>query len=123
LSQGDSWISSSSGSGGAPRSTQNSEKDRLQVADLPRVLRPERVPLAPVVERQTGEGRRQLGVLHLERVAGDDPHPRATARRDRREADDVVLDDDVRRQLVEDLRESIVDVRGAVHERLPGRQR
>jgi hypothetical protein len=118
LSQRDSWISSGSGSGGAPRSTQNSEKDRCR---SPTCLRPERVPLASVVERQTGEGGRQLGVLQLERVARDDPHPRATARRDRGETYDVVLHDDVRRHLVEDLRKSIVDVSGTVHERLPSR--
>jgi ribosomal 50S subunit-associated protein YjgA (DUF615 family) len=40
---------------------------------------------------------------------------------DRREADDVVLDDHVRLDLVEDLAEPVVDVARAVAERAPGR--
>jgi transcriptional regulator with XRE-family HTH domain len=40
---------------------------------------------------------------------------------DRREAEDVVLDDDVRLDLVEDLAEAVVDVPRAVTERTPGR--
>ena len=40
---------------------------------------------------------------------------------DRREADDVVLDDHVRPNLVEDLAQPVVDVARAVAERAPGR--
>jgi hypothetical protein len=40
---------------------------------------------------------------------------------DRREADDVVLDDRVRLDLVEDLAEPVVDVARSVAKRAPGR--
>ena len=94
----------------------------LELADLPDVLVAERLPLRAVVERQARERRGQLGILHLEWVARDDSHPWPAARRDRGEADDVVLDHDVRRDLRQDLGQPVVDVARSVHERLPGRR-
>ena len=93
----------------------------LELADPARVLVPELAPLRAIAERQARERRRQLRILHLERVAGDDPHPGAAACRDRRERNDVVLDHDVGRDLGEDLGEAVVDVTRAVDERLPRR--
>src|SRR5204863_10174554 len=68
---------------------------RVHAADRLCVLGTERLPLAPVVDRQARVGRRELGILQLEGVAGDDPYPRVAARRDRWEAAHVVLDNGV----------------------------
>jgi hypothetical protein len=82
---------------------------------------PERLPAAAVGARQAGEGGRYLGVLDLGRVAGGDPGPGPAAGEQRREADDVVLDDEVGLQLVDDLAQALVDVASPVDERLEGR--
>src|SRR5581483_765176 len=50
-----------------------------------------------------------------------DPRPRPSARGDRAERHDVVLDDRVRPELVEDLAQALVRVDRAVDQRLPGR--
>ena len=83
------------------------------------VLRPEGVPLGPIVGRVPGEDRRDEVVLHLARVARDDPCPRPAARGDGRERDHVVLDDRVRSQLAEDLGQAVVHVHRPVDQRLP----
>ena len=81
------------------------------------VLVPIRLPARRVGDRVARERRRQRGVLQLERVARDDPCPRAPGGGDRREADDVVLDHDVGLDLGQDLRQSVVDVARPVAER------
>ena len=81
----------------------------------------ELLPAVALVAGEAGEDRRHLGVLDLGRVAGGDPRPGPAAREQGREADDVVLDDEVGLQLVDDLAQSLVDVAGAVEERLEGR--
>ena len=54
-------------------------------------------------------------------IARRDPDPRPARRRERREADDVVLDDDVGRELVDDLGQARMDVHRAVDQGPPGR--
>ena len=121
MSQGDSWINSPVGQRrGAALGAELAEA-RLHLAGDAPVLVAVLVPARAVVDRQPGEGRRQLGVLELERVAGDDPHPGPAAGGHRREGADVVLDDHVGLELVEDLDEPLVDVARAVEQRLPGR--
>ena len=112
-------MNSSSGSGGAPRSSQNAENSRLQRLVQLAVARAELVPAGRVAGRVAGERRRQRRVLQLERVAGDDPHPRPAGGEHGREADDVVLDDHVRLELAEDLAEALVHVASAVDQLLP----
>src|SRR5207237_3194542 len=68
------------------------------------------------------EDRLERRILQLERVARDDAHPRPPGGEHGREADDVVLDDHVRPELVEDLGEPLVDVARAVDELLPDRE-
>ena len=85
------------------------------------VLGPERRPLAGVVGRVAGEHRRDEVVLHLARVARDDARPRTAARGDRRERHHVVLDDRVRREVVEDRGQPVVHVHRTVDQRLPRR--
>ena len=93
----------------------------VELGDRARVLRAELVPAGAVAGRIAGEDRRDVRILHLERVARDDARPRPPGVVDRREADDVVLDDHVGLDLVEDLAQPIVDVARAVAERAPGR--
>ena len=89
----------------------------VQVGVRAEVRGSERVPARPVAGRVAGEDGRDRRVADLERVAGDDACPRPAARVDRREAYDVVLDDERRLQLVEDLAQALVGVDGAVAER------
>ena len=93
----------------------------MQIGDRACVLRAERVPAGAVAGRVAGEDRWDVRVLHLERVARGDARPRPAGVVDGREAEDVVLHDDVGLDLVEDLAESIVDVPRAVAQRPPGR--
>ena len=93
----------------------------VQLGDRACVLGAELVPARAVARRIAGEDRRDVRVLHLERVARDDARPRPPGVVDRREAHDVVLDDHVGLDLVEDLAQSIVDVARAVAQRPPGR--
>jgi hypothetical protein len=95
---------------------------RLHLVDRPPVLLAVLVPARAIVDRQPRVGRRQLRILELERVAGDDPDPGAAACGNGRKGTDVVLDDDVGLELVEDLDEPLVDVAGAVEQGLPGRR-
>src|SRR4029077_20796649 len=67
---------------------------------------------------EAGEGRRDRLVLDLSWVAGGNSNPGTTGGEQRREADDVVLDDDVGLDLLEDLQQPIVDVLGAFDQRL-----
>src|SRR5207342_1242094 len=57
------------------------------------VARSELVPARRVGRGVARERRRQGRVLQLERVARDDPYPRAAGRGDGRERNHVVLDD------------------------------
>ncbi len=91
------------------------------VAVRPVVLLAEGLPGGPVVGRVAGEDRRDGRVGDLGGVAADDADPGAARRRERREPDDVVLHDDVRPDLVEDLPEPVVHVPRPVDERLPRR--
>src|SRR4051812_7609217 len=84
--------------------------------------RAEVVPAGPVGCGEPREGRGQGRVLHLERVAGNDPRPGHARRHHRREADDVVLHDHVGPELGENLAEALIGVTGAVDEFLPDRQ-
>src|SRR6185312_4383017 len=86
------------------------------------VAAPELVPPTTVAGRVAREDGRQVGILQLERIARENPYPRPSRCRHRSEADDVVLDDRVRLQLVEDLAQAVVDVPGAADELLPDRQ-
>ena len=82
---------------------------------------PELLPAGAIRLRQPGEGRRDRRVLHLGGVAGGDPGPRPAAGEEGGEADDVVLDQQVGLDLVDDLEQAVVDVAGAVDQRLEGR--
>src|SRR5207237_2791581 len=86
------------------------------------VAAPELVPAGRVHARVTREDRRERRILQLERVARDDAHPRPPGGEHGREADDVVLDDHVRPELVQALGEPLLDVVRAVHELLPDRE-
>ena len=97
-------------------------KRRLQRAERAAVLLEIGRPVGAVGDRVARERRWHLRVLHLGRIAGDDPHPRHARGRQCREADDVVLDDRVGPHLVEDLDQALVDVAGAVAERLERRR-
>src|SRR5690348_17121467 len=94
----------------------------MELGHVPLVLLAELIPLRPIVGGQAGERRRKLGVLDLEWIARRDPDPRDAACGNRRERADVVLDDRVGLELAEDLYKPIVDVSGAVQQRLPGRR-
>jgi hypothetical protein len=122
FSHGESSISSSSGSAGAPRSTKNSlnEPARSPSARLYSSQysgQPVRSP-----RRVAGERRRHRRVLQLGGIARGDPDPRPAARRQRGKADDVVLDDRVGLELVDDLAQSVVHIPGAVARRLERRR-
>ena len=93
----------------------------VQRTERPRVLVAVGVPPRAVGGRVAGEGRRHERVLDLGGVAGDDPNPGNARGRQRREGDHVVLDDHVGPELVDDLDQALVDVAGAVAERLEGR--
>ncbi len=93
----------------------------VEIGNRARVLGAELVPTRAVAGRITGEDGRDVGVLHLERVARDDARPGPPGVVDRREAHDVVLHDHVGLDLVEDLAQPIVDVARAVAQRPPGR--
>ena len=115
-------MNSSSASCGAP----SFGAERVEVVHMsPCVARAcsvsELVPARAVGGRVAGEDGRDAGIAQLERVARDDARPRPAGRRDRGEADDVVLDDHVGLQLVEDLAQAVVHVPRAVDQRLPGR--
>src|SRR6185295_12376684 len=74
------------------------------------------------IRRGVARGERRDGrVLDLRGIAGGDAYPRAAGGGQGREADDVVLDDDLGPELVDDLAQPAVDVLRAVDERLPGR--
>ena len=92
----------------------------LQRAERPRVLGAIVVPARAVRRRVAGEGGRDERILELGRVAGDDPHPGDARRRQGGEGDHVVLDDRVGADLVDDLDQALVDVAGAVAQRLEG---
>ena len=79
---------------GAPRSRRTRRSPRAVVVARARTRRRTR-PTQRDRRRGSRRRRRQLGIPQLERVARDDPRPRPARGRDRREADDVVLDDDV----------------------------
>ena len=83
------------------------------------VARAELVPAGAVTGWIARERGRQLGVLQLERVAGDDPSPGPAAREHGGEGDDVVLDDHVWLELAEDLAQPLVDVARPIDELLP----
>ena len=93
----------------------------LQRAAEPRVLGPELVPARAVGRRVAGEHRRDVGVRHLERVRGDDPHPRDAGERDRREARHAVDHHGIGPDLVPDGEHPVVGVAGAVRELAPDR--
>ncbi len=121
MSQSDSWMNSVVGQRRSAALRAERRELAVQVRDRSRVLGPELVPAGPVAGRIAGEDGRYVGIRHLERVAGDDPHPWPARVVDRREADDVVLDDHVGPHLVEDLAQTVVDVARAVAERPPRR--
>ena len=89
-----------------------------QVAVRPPHLVEEGRPRRAVRGRVPRRERRDRRVLELGGVARQQPDPRPPGRHDRGEADDVVLDDHVRAELVDDLREPRLDVLRAVHQRL-----
>src|SRR4051794_35158220 len=93
---------------------------RVQVRVRSPELLAEGSPSRAVGLRIAREHRSEPRVGQLQRVARDDPHPAASARRERREGDDVVLDDDVGLKLVDDLHEAAMDVARAVAESLVG---
>ena len=62
-----------------------------------------------------------IAALHLQRIAGHDPHERRARGHQRREAVDVVLDDHVRLLPVDDLAQLRLAVHRAVDQRLPRR--
>src|SRR5439155_25992291 len=85
----------------------------------PFVLRAEPVPSARVVRRVAAERRREIRVLHLERVAAHDPHPRRAVGEERRERVDVVLDDHVGLRAIKDRAQLRLAEHRAVHKRCP----
>ncbi len=85
------------------------------------VLLAERLPLGPIVRRQAGVRRRDVRPSDLQRIAGDDANERFARRLERRERDDVVFDDHVRRRTGDDLAELRFAVLCPVDQRLPGR--
>ena len=94
-----------------------------RVVTLPRravrpfVLCAEPVPTARVVQRVSAEGRREVRVFHLERVAAHDPHPRRAVGEERRERVDVVFDDHVGLRAIEDRAQLRLAEHRAVHQR------
>ena len=80
----------------------------------------ERAPPGPIGHRIARRERRDQRVLDLGRIAREEPDPRARRGHDRREAHDVVLDDHVRRELVDDVLEPRLDVLRAVDQRPEG---
>src|SRR5690606_19430746 len=70
---------------------------------------------------QPGEDRRDVLAADLQRVAGDDADELLARRQQRREGDHVVLDDDVRVDLLDDLLEPRLAVLGAVDQLLVDR--
>ncbi len=82
----------------------------VQVGVEPGVGLPKRCPFCLIGGGQPREDRRQRGVWQLQGVAGDDPHPGHAGGEHRRKGDDVVLDDDVRLDLGEDLTQALFDV-------------
>ena len=86
------------------------------------VRAPVRIPLRAIAGGIAGEHRRDIGVADLRRVARDDARPPPAARRQRCEADDVVLDDHVRLELTDDLVQPVVDELRAVDECLERRR-
>ena len=115
-------MNSSPGSGGAPAGAPELVERRVQVAVRAPELLAEGRPGRAVGLRIAREHGRQRRVGHLERIAGDDAHPAAAARGERREGDDVVLDDHVGLELVDDLEQPVVHVARAVAERLERRR-
>jgi len=93
----------------------------LQICVGAPVLVPEVWPACAVVRGVAGERGWHVRILELGRIARDESDPRPTRGGDRREGDDVVLDDDVGLDFAEDLLESFVDVLRPVHERREGR--
>ena len=87
----------------------------------PVVLLPKGVPFGSIVRRQARVRRRDVRPPNLERIARHDANEWLPGRHERRETDDVVLDDDVRPLPLDDLAELRLAVARAVDERLPGR--
>ena len=94
---------------------------RVQVTVRAPELLAEGIPAGAIGFRVAREHGRQRRVGHLEWVAGDDAHPAAATGGERRERDDVVLDDHVGVELVDDLEQAPVHVARAVAERLERR--
>jgi hypothetical protein len=82
----------------------------VQVGVEPGIGLPKRCPCCLIAGRQPGEDGRQRRVRKLQRIAGDDPHPGHAGGQHGRKGDDVVLDDDVRLDLGEDLTQALFDV-------------
>ena len=93
---------------------------RVQLRVGAPVLVPVGGPVRLVVARVARERGRQPRVLHLGGVAGHDPHPGPARGGQGGKRDDVVLDDHVRLELVDDLRQPLVHVLRPVDERLEG---
>ncbi len=87
----------------------------------PVVLVAEPLPARPVRGGIPGEGGRHIHALDLQRVAGHDPHERNSRRKQRGEADDVVLHDDVGAHPADDPDELLLAVPRAADQLLPYR--
>ena len=96
-------MNSRSGRAGAPRSWTNASKSAHISSCVRRYsARNSSQPVRSAVGYPEKTGGRSR-VSELERIARDDAHPGPARRPDRRERDDVVLDDHVRPELVEHL--------------------
>ena len=85
------------------------------------VFVPEHLPAGRVGSRVPGEGGRDAWILYLQRVAGHDPHERHPGGHQGREADHIVLDDDIRPGALDDLSQPRLAVLCAADELLPDR--
>src|ERR1035437_799845 len=77
-------------------------------------------PVTTIGRGVAARERWNLVVLHLGRVAADDPGPGPAGRDHRRETDHVVLDDHVRPEFVEDRPQAGLDVASTIDQRGPG---
>ena len=113
-------MNSRAGNGGAPCSgttRRTPSRSRRGCGRTPRGSR----PLRPVGRRVAGEDRRDVRPAHLERVARHDPDVRRVGGHQRRERDDVVLDDHVGPLPGDDLLQLRLAVLRAVDQRLERR--
>src|SRR3990172_4268870 len=103
------------------RRCQVGSRGREQGVVEPAVLGAELLPTGSVGRRVAGEHRRDLWVLHLERVRRDHPDPRHTRERYRREPGDVVRHDQVWTDLLPNPHQALVGVLSPGHELRPDR--